>query len=155
MKSALYAVVPVLLLCVAGGTVRADDGNRPEPIIPEATPVAPTGHLITAPAGIAAGCHVTPPAYQIPGFDACPCGNTGCFHPGRYYCGGKQYRRHWFRKWLRAHLGHGSMLDDVPCHCIAPAAYHPAPRHHSAKHAVPVSTPEIVTTPAPAAAPLP
>lgn len=59
-------------------------------------------------------------SYSYPTIDSCRCASNGCFHPSRYYCGGKQYRKNWFRKWVKAHLGHGSMLDDYPCHCVIP-----------------------------------
>jgi len=59
-------------------------------------------------------------AYSYPAFDSCPCAGNDCFHPGRYYCGGKPYRKQWFRKWLRAHVGRGSMLDDYACECRFP-----------------------------------
>ena len=58
--------------------------------------------------------------YAYPGFDTCPCGNDGCFHPNKYFCGGKAYRRQWLRKWVRSHLGRGSMLEGYPCPCIFP-----------------------------------
>ena len=61
-------------------------------------------------------------AYSYPAFGSCPCSGENCFHPGRYYCGGKPYRKQWFRKWLPAHLGHGSMLDDYACQCRFPTA---------------------------------
>lgn len=66
--------------------------------------------------------------YAYPSFETCPCGSDGCFHPDRYYCGGKPYRQQWLLRWVRAHLGHGSMLDGYPCPCILPAtgrAYFP------------------------------
>ena len=58
--------------------------------------------------------------YRYPGFDTCPCDEKGCYHPGWYYCGGTAYRQAWCRRWVRAHLGHGSMLDASPCHCVLP-----------------------------------
>lgn len=61
-------------------------------------------------------------SYSYPAADSCPCGGDGCFHPGRYYCGGKEYRRQWGGRWLRAHLGLGSMLEGYRCECIYPAA---------------------------------
>jgi len=61
-------------------------------------------------------------AYSYPSFGSCQCESDCCFHPGRYYCGGKPYRKQWFRTWVRAHLGHGSMLDNTPCQCIYPTA---------------------------------
>ena len=60
-------------------------------------------------------------SYSLPAIDSCPCANDCCFHPGRYFCGGKKYRKQWYRKWFRAHLGRGSMLDDYPCECVYPA----------------------------------
>lgn len=60
--------------------------------------------------------------YSYPAIGSCPCGSDCCYHPWRYYCGGKSYERQWFRTWLRAHLGKGSMLDQYPCHCRFPAA---------------------------------
>lgn len=74
--------------------------------------------------------------YGYPAFETCPCGNDGCFHPWRYYAGGKCYRRNWFHTWLRAHLGLGSMLEDYPCPCIFPI--------HAAPTAIPVE-PEAST----------
>lgn len=61
--------------------------------------------------------------YAFPGFDVCPCAGEFCFPPSRYCddC----YWEEWFRKWLRAHLGRGSMLDDVPCPCIMPLTGRP------------------------------
>ena len=59
--------------------------------------------------------------YRYPGFDTCPCADGGCYHPGWYYCGGKPYRQAWWRRWIGAHLGHGSMLDAYPCHCVQPS----------------------------------
>lgn len=59
-------------------------------------------------------------AYSYPAVDSCPCVAIGCYHPGRYFHGGKTYRRHWRKRWLRAHLGLGSMLDEIPCDCILP-----------------------------------
>jgi hypothetical protein len=58
--------------------------------------------------------------YPYPGFDTCPCDEDGCYHPGWYYCGGSAYRQTWCRRWVRAHLGHGSMLEAYPCHCVLP-----------------------------------
>ena len=60
--------------------------------------------------------------YSYPGFNSCPCAWDGCFHPHRYYCGGEDYRRTWRQRWLRAHLGLGSMLDGYLCECIYPTA---------------------------------
>lgn len=60
--------------------------------------------------------------YSYPAFDSCPCAAGGCFHPAWYYCGGANYREQWFCRWLKVHLGHGSMLDGYPCDCIRPAA---------------------------------
>ena len=61
-------------------------------------------------------------SYAYPAFDSCPCGAKCCYHPGRYYYGGKPYKRQWFKTWLRAHLGKGSMLDPYPCDCRFPIA---------------------------------
>ncbi len=58
--------------------------------------------------------------YSYPGFNSCPCAWDGCFHPHRYYCGADEYRRTWRQRWVRAHLGLGSMLDGYPCECIYP-----------------------------------
>lgn len=58
--------------------------------------------------------------YAYPAVDSCQCGSDCCFNAGRYYCGGKPYRRQWFKTWLRAHLGKGSMLDQYPCECQFP-----------------------------------
>ena len=63
--------------------------------------------------------------YSYPAFGTCPCGENSCYDPARYYCGRKSYRMQWFRKWVRAHLGHGSMLDDVPCGCRFPGSVRP------------------------------
>lgn len=71
--------------------------------------------------------HVTRPVlgsgyvpYRYPAFDTCPCDDAGCYHPGWYYCGGKSYRQAWWRRWMGAHVGRGSMLDGYPCHCVQP-----------------------------------
>ena len=48
--------------------------------------------------------------YSYPALATCPCGSNTCYNAGRYYCGGKPYKRQWFKTWLRAHLGKGSML---------------------------------------------
>ena len=61
-------------------------------------------------------------SYSLPAIDSCRCANDCCFHPRRYYCGGKKYRKQWYRKWFRAHLGRGSMLDDYACECVYPTA---------------------------------
>lgn len=53
--------------------------------------------------------------YSYPALDSCPCGSNACYQPWRYYCGGKTYKRQWFRTWLKAHFGKGSMLDTYPC----------------------------------------
>ena len=58
--------------------------------------------------------------YTYPAFESCPCGADGCYHPAPYYGGSQCYRRSWFHKWLRAHLGLGSMLEDYPCPCVLP-----------------------------------
>ena len=64
-------------------------------------------------------------AYRYPAFDTCPCDDAGCYHPGWYYCGGKSYRQAWWRRWVGAHLGGGSMLDGYPCHCVLPTVGRP------------------------------
>lgn len=58
--------------------------------------------------------------YSYPAVDSCPCAANGCFHPWRYYCGGRTYKGNWFRTWVGAHLGKGSMLDQYPCECQFP-----------------------------------
>lgn len=60
--------------------------------------------------------------YTYPPIDSCPCGSDCCFHPHKYYFGGKSYRVRWFHKWLRAKCPHSShsMLHDYPCKCIFP-----------------------------------
>lgn len=66
--------------------------------------------------------------YTYPAIGTCPCAEDCCFPAAPYYaCGacGEAYRKRWFKKWLRAHFGHGSMLDGYPCHCIAPTAGRP------------------------------
>lgn len=63
--------------------------------------------------------------YAYPAFGSCPCGDDHCFHPGVYYHGGKPYRREWLCRWIRAHVGHGSMLEAYPCPCISPVAGKP------------------------------
>ena len=63
--------------------------------------------------------------YELPAVDSCPCCNDRCFNPCRYYFGGKPYIRSWRRRWLSAHLGHGSMLDAYPCQCLSPGLTHP------------------------------
>ena len=78
--------------------------------------------------------------YSYPAIDSCHCARTGCFHPARYYCGGKQYRKQWFHKWVKAHLGRGSMLDSYPCHCVYPTAGRPYLRSVSVISASPRAT---------------
>ena len=63
--------------------------------------------------------------YGYPGFDVCPCGSDGCFHPARYHCECGSYRKHWWRTWLRAHFRGGSMLELYPCHCVQPQCGRP------------------------------
>lgn len=88
-------------------------------------------------------------AYPYPGFDTCPCGSDCCFHPGRYYHGGKPYRREWFGRWLRSHHGHGSMLDGYPHQCIFPRGGRP----YIIAPAAPVAPAEMPDVPPPAPAP--
>lgn len=83
------------------------------------------------PPGVAATHVGQPPlvagyiGYTYPALGTCPCRSDHCFHPWRYYCGGKNYRSAWRRKWLRAHFGHGSMLENYPCECICPTGAAP------------------------------
>ena len=60
--------------------------------------------------------------YTYSAIDSCPCGSDGCFHPHKYYFGGKSYRMRWLHRWLRAKCPHSShsMLEDYPCECIFP-----------------------------------
>ncbi len=58
--------------------------------------------------------------YSYPAIGSCHCANNICFHPAKYYCGGKEYHKRWFHKWVKVHLGHGSMLENYPCHCVYP-----------------------------------
>lgn len=83
-------------------------------------------------------------AYSLPAIGSCPCGDDRCFHPGRYYTcrgdGDPAYKKAFWRRWFRAHFRHGSMLEGVPCECVAPpsrpiaATFTPVP-------AVPVAPP--------------
>lgn len=63
--------------------------------------------------------------YSYPAIDSCPCARQGCYHPCRYYCGGKEYHRDWRSRWLRAHLGLGSMLDGYCWECLFPTTGRP------------------------------
>ena len=63
--------------------------------------------------------------YSYPAIDSCHCARSGCFHPARYYFGAKEYRKQWFHKWVKVHLGRGSMLDTYPCHCVYPTSGRP------------------------------
>ena len=63
--------------------------------------------------------------YAYPGFETCPCGGDSCFHPAWYYCGGEPYRKRWWRTWLGAHVGRGSMLERHPCDCVFPGLGRP------------------------------
>jgi hypothetical protein len=75
-------------------------------------------------------------AYSYPAFGSCPCEEDRCFHPGRYYSCSDAYEKSFWRRWRRAHFHGGSMLDDVPCHCIDPSGrpvavrYEPLPEAH-------------------------
>ena len=88
--------------------------------------------------------------YRYPAVDTCPCGDAGCYHPGWYYCGGKSYRRAWWRRWAGAHLGHGSLLDAYPCHCVLPT-FGRAVRFNPAAGVSPDSEPAVPAVPADAA----
>ncbi len=73
-----------------------------------------------------------PPATCYRGYtpravNSCPCRNANCFDASRYYCGGKQYKKSWLRRWVRAHWGKASMLDAYACECLYPPA---APIRH-------------------------
>jgi hypothetical protein len=58
--------------------------------------------------------------YSYPAIGSCPCGDDGCFDPGRYYACDDAYRKSFWRRWRRAHLCGGSMLNGVPCRCVVP-----------------------------------
>ena len=81
--------------------------------------------------------------YSYPAFGTCPCGDNSCYDPARYYCGGKPYQKQWFRKWVRAHLGVGSMLDDVPCECRFPVSVRPYYRTVRSTKAVTETAPQF------------
>ncbi len=112
-----------VLLCTC--QLRADDSQpyeeriSPSEVVPNATPSRHRYETVQP----RLGRGYVP--YSYPAFDSCPCAQDGCFHPGRYYCGGKAYRKQWFRKWVKTHLGRGSMLDGYPCECISPTAGRP------------------------------
>ena len=99
--------------------IQAKEGPRFEPFCP----VLGTGYL----------------PYDYPGFDVCPCAGDSCFHPANYCdpC----YREFWFRKWLRAHWGPGSMLEDVPCLCISPTTGRPLLLQNPTPEPVPEESP--------------
>lgn len=80
--------------------------------------------------------------YELPTLDSCPCSNDRCFHPCRYYFGGKPYVRSWCRRWLGAHVGRGSMLDAYAGQCLSPGLTRPYWR--------PVSPEELNSGPTPA-----
>ena len=63
--------------------------------------------------------------YELPAVNSCPCSNDRCFHSCQYYFGGKSYKKSWRRRWLSAHLGHGSMLEAYPCQCLSPGLTRP------------------------------
>ncbi len=109
------------LFCVmtSATLVKAD-----EPVQPEAYQVLPLGVADAQPVeseSIPPQRHRGYQAYSYPALDSCPCRSGRCFSPWRYFCGGDDYRQAWFRKWLRAHFRHGSMLEDYPCECVRPA----------------------------------
>lgn len=85
--------------------------------------------------------------YSYPAFGTCPCGDNCCYDPSRYYCGGKSYRKQWFRKWLRTQVGRGSMLSDVPCSCRFPGTV--KPYYRTVRHAKPLLDDEPMIPPAP------
>ena len=58
--------------------------------------------------------------YTYPAVGSCPCGEDGCFHPGRYYACDDGYEKSFWRRWARAHFCGGSMLEGVPCRCVSP-----------------------------------
>lgn len=60
--------------------------------------------------------------YTYPAVGTCPCGDSPCFHPQRYYCGGKTYKKSWMKKWIGTQFGKRSMLDDYCCDCLVPTA---------------------------------
>lgn len=144
MKFARAIVILLLVIGGSGSSGLADDGVR---LQVANSPAAQAGVVAPTPSCVAGGCITRSRGYTLPGFEVCPCGNSGCFHPARYYCGGKPYRKHWFRKWLCAHFGHGSMLENVPCHCVHPVSLHTAPAVPTPQH----SAPETVVAPVPAA----
>lgn len=132
-------IVVVIGITAAGATARGDEtpgtsGEATGNVLPPAPAGSPPRQVLPQPCF---GAGYLPYAY--PGFETCPCGHDGCFHPAPYYCGGKPYGRQWLRKWIRAHLGCGSMLDGYPCPCIFPTVgrtyHHSNPgvveqRHH-------------------------
>lgn len=71
-----------------------------------------------APSRVCLGTGYLP--YSYPAFGSCPCALDQCFPPAPYYRGGKAYSTNWLRKWARAHLGRGSMLEAYACPCIYP-----------------------------------
>ena len=120
----------VVLLLVA--KLRADDSKPYEPYETPRSPATAITKDDTSPKPARQEHRLIRPClgrgyvpYSYPAIDSCPCARNCCFHPGRYYCGGKAYRKQWFRKWLRAHLGSGSMLDEYPCQCTFPTAGRP------------------------------
>ncbi len=59
-------------------------------------------------------------AYSYPAVGTYSFGDEHCFHPQRYYCGGKPYKKAWLHKWVGTQLGKRSMLDDYSCDCLHP-----------------------------------
>lgn len=64
--------------------------------------------------------------YSYPAFGSCPCGDSDCFHPGRYFAecgeGDGAYKRAFWKRWWRAHYCGDSMLDGMPCDCSTPTS---------------------------------
>jgi hypothetical protein len=87
-----------------GQTPRQDEDHRSPTVVECVQPLLGAGYL----------------PYSFPGFDTCPCGADGCFHPARYHCDCGAYKKHWLRTWLRTHFCNGSMLEQYPCHCVHP-----------------------------------
>ena len=120
MKSVIRTAVAFSLLVVMG-TVSAQEPEppyEPQKEIPPPIQRLKKGEQVLWRPCLGAG--YVPYAY--PAFGSCPCDTDRCFLPAQYYCGGKPYRRQWFGKWVRAHLGNGSMLEDFPCECIYPTS---------------------------------
>ncbi len=124
MPSSRTLLLPAALTLLVGGSTvgRAQDGEA------DAAAVAESGGSQQAVEHQRAYQMIRPCIglgylpYSYPAVGSCPCGDDLCFHPHRYYCCGKEYKKAWFHKWVGAHCGKRSMLDDYCCPCLYPRA---------------------------------